>query len=361
MSLRIGSFLALTLSLGVLSGCPTRDAVGTASSTHSSDAGVADVGTTNITFDDSGTDAGSDSADVVGDDQGPPEQAKLPPPPLAAMGAECGLNSDCQSGSCVDGVCCSSSSCGVCQSCAVPGSLGACAPLPALAEDRKNSCAITLACDGKGHCGAVNGHACNEAAGCASGFCVDGVCCESACDQTCYSCAARPDLAGSCRPLSEGADVNAAIPCSVSRSCSLKLTDKQPVCRIIDGQSCKYPTDCVGGKCSFFFPDEDGDGYGDANGIISICAAPDDPPPGYAVTAGDCCDIDANTHADQLSSFDHPNACGSWDYNCDRFVEKQFTGGSCVGYAVGVPADCGTKCVSSEVGYSFLRYTQACQ
>jgi hypothetical protein len=155
---------------------------------------------------------GPDAPEGVPPDE-PNEMPKLPAP-LAAVGSTCAVNADCATGSCVDGVCCSSAACGVCQSCSVAGALGTCSPIPALNEDPKNSCTGTRACDGKGHCAEFNGNTCRGTADCISGFCVDGVCCESACDQTCFSCNTVPELRGTCQPLTAGADDFASTACS---------------------------------------------------------------------------------------------------------------------------------------------------
>jgi hypothetical protein len=48
------------------------------------------------------------------------------------FGAPCASTAECGSGTCVDGVCCNTTaaSCGQCQACNVPGSVGTCAPSP---------------------------------------------------------------------------------------------------------------------------------------------------------------------------------------------------------------------------------------
>jgi hypothetical protein len=313
-----------------------------------------------------GDDAGLPSADAGDADDtdagGPyaiPEQPKLPPPSLEAVGAVCSVNSDCGTGSCVDGVCCSSAACGVCQSCAIPGSLGTCSPLPALTEDPKNSCTVTFACDGRGHCAENNGNACKSTADCISGFCTDGVCCESACDQTCFSCNTVFELKGTCQALTAGTDDNAAVPCSGSKSCAPGATPAQPLCLLNDGQPCAAPSDCLSGQCSTFYADRDGDRYGNSSSPISICGPADAPPSGYATAGGDCCDSDGRAHPGQTSSFPTPDQCGSWDYNCDGYVEEQFTTGPCGGYSG--PAACGKTCIAEVLGSPVARYTQACR
>lgn len=53
--------------------------------------------------------------------------------------------------------------------------------------------------------------------------------------------------------------------------------------------------------------DEDGDGFRSVQ-----CGGPD------------CCDLDPRTFPGQPKWFDEPNACGSWDYNCDDVEELEF-------------------------------------
>jgi hypothetical protein len=77
-----------------------------------------------------------------------------------ALGAACTSGAECDSGACVDGACCSSPACGTCQSCNVPGFVGACASLPVGATDPHggctaapaSSCGLDGACDGAGAC-----------------------------------------------------------------------------------------------------------------------------------------------------------------------------------------------------------------
>jgi hypothetical protein len=113
--------------------------------------------------------------------------------------------SNCASGFCVDGVCCSTASCsGVCQSCAVVGNQGTCA-LATPGTQVSGSCADGQACAAGGGCKAQNGTACSSANACASGVCADGVCCDSACDGTCVSCN-QVGRMGKCSPFTAGSD-----------------------------------------------------------------------------------------------------------------------------------------------------------
>jgi hypothetical protein len=364
------SLSAFLLPLAFMSGCLTRAAsegpraretTPAADAAAATDAMAPDAVLIEITVPDSGAVDGADpdAGSLASTADGVAEEPKLPPPAGAIVGAVCQVNSDCQTGSCVDGVCCSSAACGVCHSCAVPGALGACSPLPALSEDPKNSCVGTLACDGKGTCALANGNACKGAGDCISGFCVDGVCCESACDQTCFSCNTVFQFRGTCQPLGGGTDDNAAAPCSGAKACTAGASAVEPLCLLVDGQPCAAPSDCVSGECSTFYADRDGDKYGNGASAISICGPSDAPPLGYVATAGDCCDADGRAHPGETTSFSTPDECGSWDYNCDGYVEEQFTTGPCGGSAG--PAACGKTCVREVLGSPITSYTQACR
>src|SRR5260370_13170283 len=79
---------------------------------------------------------------------------------LKRNGTACTLSNECGSGSCTDGVCCESGSCGACKACNLTGSKGRCAAVPALAPDPHGACADAGAtscgtdgkCDGNGAC-----------------------------------------------------------------------------------------------------------------------------------------------------------------------------------------------------------------
>jgi PA14 domain len=81
------------------------------------------------------------------------------PGALLAIGATCAAAPDCDSGFCVDGVCCQDACAGLCVSCALPGKRGTCSP-QAMASDPDNdcedqgmpSCGQNGMCDGAGKC-----------------------------------------------------------------------------------------------------------------------------------------------------------------------------------------------------------------
>jgi hypothetical protein len=82
-----------------------------------------------------------------------------PAPGPGASGAACTGPGGCLSGFCVDGVCCESACRERCRSCALAGSLGSCALIPAGADPRQEcpaqdpaTCGRAGGCDGQGDC-----------------------------------------------------------------------------------------------------------------------------------------------------------------------------------------------------------------
>jgi hypothetical protein len=161
--------------------------------------------------------------------------------------------SNCASGFCVEGLCCSSASCSdPCRSCAVVGHEGTCMQAAAGTEV-PGSCSNGQACDGSGSCKSKNGVTCSSASDCASGFCVDGVCCESACDGKCVSCNQAPS-AGKCSGYAAGSDPE--------NECGRGHPGCRSTCN--GAGDCDYPQDGIPcGNCMFC------DGAG-------LCLAPSD-------------------------------------------------------------------------------------
>jgi len=93
------------------------------------------------------------------------------------LGEPCAQGSDCQSGFCADGVCCTSS-CGTCMTCNAPGTIGQCKLVPKYDEDPP-SCTINASksmCTGTGQCKTALGFPCIANPDCASFKCSNGVC-----------------------------------------------------------------------------------------------------------------------------------------------------------------------------------------
>jgi hypothetical protein len=202
-----------------------------------------------------------------------------------------------------------------------------------------------------------DGNACTTGDVCGSGTCAgtlrtcdDGnVCTDDSCDPASGSCVAANN----------------------SAACS-------------DGDPCTTSDYCGGGICHAgpglpsWYPDADGDTYGDARGT-AICAAT--APAGYAAEPTDCCDTLSNVNPGQTAYFPTAYTCGSsssYDYNCDTVPELRWavasagcthTGTTCtttIGWMAATPRSCGsngsfvTACDSSCRVVSETR-TQECR
>jgi len=71
-------------------------------------------------------------------------------PRRAALGQPCSVRGDCETGECVDGVCCGNPCEGPCLACDLPDRVGTCTPVPAF-EDPDGDCEVGV-CDGSGRC-----------------------------------------------------------------------------------------------------------------------------------------------------------------------------------------------------------------
>lgn len=70
---------------------------------------------------------------------------------LGSNGEACTSPFECETTNCVDGVCCNTGCGALCASCALAGSVGVCANIPA-GTDPANECAGAMTCDGAGAC-----------------------------------------------------------------------------------------------------------------------------------------------------------------------------------------------------------------
>ena len=161
-----------------------------------------------------------------------------------AMGKVCKVDTDCGSGHCADGVCCTSACAGTCMACNLPATLGTCSNVAAGASDPV-TCVAPSVCDAAASCKKGNGASCIGNGQCGSGSCVDGVCCGTTCTATCMSCKVTGSL-GTCINVPSGqTDSNATVTCTAPNACN-----GAGACKKSNGQACALGTDCVSGSCA---------------------------------------------------------------------------------------------------------------
>jgi len=139
------------------------------------------------------------------------------------LGAVCDADAECKSGSCADGVCCSTACDGACVSCNQTGSVGSCEPVAKdtadphgiCTDEGANSCGNSGVCDGQGGCSKY-----------ALGTTCGGARCEGGSMVPAPTC----DGLGSCRP----SDAIACAPYICSGN----------ACK----RECEDTGDCVGGN-----------------------------------------------------------------------------------------------------------------
>ncbi|HVV17508.1 MAG TPA: hypothetical protein VHH90_09920 [Polyangia bacterium] len=173
------------------------------------------------------------------------------------IGAGCAASADCNSGICAQGTCCATNCDGICLSCALPGSAGACTYVPAgqdplgqCADNGAATCGTDGLCDGAGACrlyasGAVCGaDHCTGQTETAGARC-DGVGdCVPGAPQSCgpYTCSA----AGSCKTsCASDADCAPGTTCQGTICCAAGACALAPL-----GAVCAAGADCASGFCA---------------------------------------------------------------------------------------------------------------
>ena len=219
-----------------------------------------------------------------------------------ANGKACGTNNKaCASGNCVDGVCCSSSSCTICNKCNISGKEGSCAPKAELtqcgaakcvtgikteqgckagkcapltsscgdfacnvtADDCLKACKASTDCAPSAYCAgalcvakAANGATCTGGGMCLTGSCVDGVCCGSSSCGTCNRCNIS-GKEGSCAPAVDLTQCGATtclagskttLGCKAGKCAALISSCGNFACNLTANdclKTCKSSTDCA--------------------------------------------------------------------------------------------------------------------
>ncbi|HEX3698706.1 MAG TPA: hypothetical protein VH374_25280 [Polyangia bacterium] len=215
------------------------------------DAGVdADAARVDVPVDLS-ADASADRVDADPVDVAPDVSADGP----KALGVSCQIADECDSGVCVDGVCCEST-CGICQACNVPGSLGRCAPVAVktpstLCVDQTAAlpCGYNGTCDGHGGCfRPAAGQMCAPASCAGSTFnpvraCDGQGACVAAVPVSCAPFNCDPTGGSHCRTTCSGAgDCVSTAQCN-NNSCGVKPKKN-------NGAGCTADGDCNSNICS---------------------------------------------------------------------------------------------------------------
>jgi hypothetical protein len=139
--------------------------------------------------------------------------------------------SECASGYCKDGACCSTACTTACYSCAT----GAC--LQVAAGEDVPECWDTQTCNAAAQCRKKQGQPCASAGECITNQCWDNRCCNADCSGACKTCST-----GTCTSVSGADDPDS---CNVTTS----TCDTLGNCRLRNGQGCSQGTQCASGVC----------------------------------------------------------------------------------------------------------------
>ena len=170
---------------------------------------------------------------------------------------------------------------------------------------------------------------------CDDGNDVDGDGCDTDCTWTCernWECADEDFCTSDVCEMTTHTCTHETIDCVDSDDCT------------IDG--CDPGSGCTHERMPTWYRDVDGDGFGVTTDTTCATTGPE----GYADTAGDCCDTNADANPDQTGWFSTAHECGSYytafDYDCDGTNERRWTAlGRCShsgGVCVATPGWAGT-------------------
>jgi hypothetical protein len=197
---------------------------------------------------------GSDAADAPAPADGRADAGDATVMPMDGPnkppGAACAAGGECGSGICVDKVCCKTKCDGLCESCAVTGSVGTCAATPAGTDPRSqcdeegnDSCKQDGTCDGNRACRLYRaGTTCSDATCAGSTHTLVGTCDGKG---TC-----KPGPQQSCAPFKCGANDNCLTTCTDSNDCVAPGICTNGSCgKKSSGQPCNAPGECASNFC----------------------------------------------------------------------------------------------------------------
>jgi hypothetical protein len=215
----------------------------------------------------------------------------------------------------------------------------------------------SFVCDSNGGCtialGACTDYACDDATHACLTRCSAHSDCQLTdyCDGTTHTCVPKNDLGLACTADANCRSGNCAIPTSATMGvCCNTACNTAPLSCNNSGSvgQCKC-AECTTGPCQIFYPDTDGDGYGDVNatyGHGAVAGCMNTPPAHFVADNTDCDDNNINAHPNQTGYFGTPRSNGSFDYNCDGngtsdFGTPEYPGVAC--RFCGAPGTCTTS------------------
>jgi hypothetical protein len=259
--------------------------------------------------------------DAAPPDETPPPKLDAATPTTAANGEKCTSRSQCDSGNCIDGVCCDTTCTGSCKACNIAGSVGTCTEVPD-GEDPNNECSETAAtscgrdgfCDGAGACRKYkSGTECAPATCTGSLQYSNRVCDGNGACQVATSQACAPGcVAGLCpAPCSD------ANPCASGLFCDPATVTCKP--KKAMGLTCVAANDCASNFCV--------DGVCCGSACTDTCQACN-----VIGAVGNCTPVPVNTDPKDQCPTESASPCGRTGY-CDGAGACSFTtlGTSCGG------------------------------
>ncbi len=257
---------------------------------------------------------------------------------LDALGATCAIAADCESGFCVDDVCCDSACSGLCQACSTAmkgqGANGACGPV-ITGADPDSDCAQDPAstCNKDGFCngaGACRLHASGTSCGAAS--CSGG---SSTAPQCNGSGTCNPNTA-SCAPFA-CCGTACCTTCSTDANCASGSYCASPACvpKKLIGELCGGANQCASGNCV--------DGYCCDAPCTGTCQACSTAKKGSGAN-GVCGSIATNTDPDSECNADPQSSCDQ-NGSCNG-------AGACALYPAGTSCGATTCSAGTQQGQS---------
>lgn len=258
--------------------------------------------------------------------------------PKAPKGVVCTKGAGCESGFCVDGVCCNEACDGDCETCKnLADDNGTCLPV-AEGQPDADTCAANEVCSADGACKLAHGQPCSDGSACVAGFCVDGVCCAEACSGTCEACNVAGNV-GACTKVGVGkADPGT---CPAPNECNGLGACKKP-----NGVACSDGASCTSGICAdgFCCDSECGETCRACNlpGALGYCVLVPSGLPDETCGAAELCDS-----LGQCKNVDG-QACAS---NADCLNDNCIDGACCTSFCTGTCMTCEGSGVCHFVGF----------